>query len=97
MNWDELSGHQLKIYSTPWCSDCRRLKDRMTEHKVQFHEINIDSEPEAAEFLAKKTGHRAIPYVEIDEKWIIRGWHKEEPGRWQDSIFFSEIEAALNT
>ena len=95
MDWREISNHDINIYSTPWCSDCRRLKDRLIEHGVSFEEINIDDDANAADFLAKKTGHKAIPYIEIDKKWLIRGWHKEKSNRWDDRTFFEEIKIAL--
>ena len=96
MNWKEIVKHDIQVYSTPWCSDCRRLKDRLREEGVRYTEVNIDEDPKAAEYLVEKTGHKAIPYVEIDKKWLIRGWHKEKSNGWDDSTFFSEIEAVLN-
>ena len=95
MNWNEIAKHTIHVYSTPWCPDCRRLKDRLREYGVPYEEINIDEEPKAAEYLAEKTGHKAIPYIEIDKQWLIRGWHKEKSNRWDDLTFFSEVEAAL--
>ena len=95
MDWKTLSTYEIKIYSTPWCSDCRRLKQKFQDQNITFTEIDIDSNPEAADYLVKKTGHRAIPYIEINEQWIVRGWHKEIPNRWDDQIFFSEVENSV--
>ncbi len=95
MTWEDLKAHKVKVYSTPWCGDCRRLKTILAEHGVDFEEIDIDAKPEAADYLAKRTGHKAIPYAEIDDKVIVKGWHKDKPGRWDDTLFLEEIETGL--
>ena len=95
MNWSELAEHAVKVYHTPWCPDCRRLEQRFEDNGISFTTIDIDSDSTAADALVEKTGHRAIPYVEIDDRCIIRGWHKDLPGRWSDDTFFKEIEEGL--
>ena len=95
MSWKEIANLKLKIYSAPWCSDCRRLKKRLDECNVNYTEVDIDNNSAAIDYLVKKTGHKAIPYIEIGGKWMIRGWHKEKPSRWDDTTFFSEVEAAM--
>ena len=42
-----------------------------------------------------RAGHRAIPYVDVDGKALVKGWHKDHPGRWDESKFFADIAAAL--
>ena len=95
MNWEKLKALDLKIYSSPWCSDCKRLKGEFDKQGVPFVEVDIDADAKAADYLFEKTGKKAIPYIEINGTHIIRGWHKDAPGRWDDEIFFSEIAEAL--
>ncbi len=95
MSWQELSKHRLNVYTTPWCSDCRRFKDVLRKNNIEFNEIDIDADTKAAEYLSSKTGKKAIPYLEIDDKIMIRGWHKEASGRWDESIFFAEITPVI--
>ncbi len=96
MDWNELKNHTVKVYSTPWCGDCRRLKQLFSEKGLEFSEIDIDADSAAAEYLFGKTGKKAIPYIEIDDDCIIRGWHVELSSRWDDQVFFDEITSALN-
>ncbi len=95
MDWNELKDHAVKVYSTPWCGDCRRLKQLFSDKSVEFTEVDIDADQDAASDLFGKTGKKAIPYVEIDGEHLIRGWHVELPSRWEDQLFFDEINEAL--
>lgn len=95
MNWSELAKHSIKVFHTPWCPDCHRLDKIFADNGISYTEVDIDADPTAADYVVKNTGHRAIPYVEIDGKCIVRGWHKEAPGRWNEAIFFQEVEAKL--
>lgn len=95
MTWEQLTDHKLTIYSTPWCSDCRRLKQHLAGKPMTYTEIDIDADPEAAERLKQKTGRQAIPFVEIDDGEMIRGWHDEAPGRWDEATFLKEAKKAI--
>ena len=95
MTWDELKQHELVMYSTAWCGDCRRFKMQLARHGVTYREIDIDTEPDAAAYLQSKTGRTAIPFLEIDRKIMIRGWHAEKAGLWDDATFLAEVEQAL--
>ena len=41
----------VRIYSTSWCSDCRRAKQFLKERGVQFEEINVDESPDAEDLV----------------------------------------------
>ncbi|MBT3375974.1 MAG: glutaredoxin family protein [Lentisphaerae bacterium] len=95
MEWEQLTDHKLTIYSTPWCADCRRLKQHLTGKPITYTEIDIDADPAAAKRLQQKTGRQAIPFVEFDDGEMIRGWHAEAPGSWDESIFLKEAAEAI--
>lgn len=95
MTWKELVTHELVVYSTTWCPDCRRLEKVFDSNGVPYTEIDIDEDAAAAKRLRERTGRAAIPYVEIDGDHIIRGWHEERPGRWDDEVFLREVASAL--
>jgi mycoredoxin len=95
MDWQELRTHELTIYSTTWCPDCRRLKKHLDKQGLTYTEINIDADPEAAQRLQAATGRTAIPFVQIDSGPMVRGWHDDAPGRWDADVFLAEIETAL--
>jgi mycoredoxin len=42
----------------------------LTEHKIPFKDIDIETTPGAAEEVVKRTGKRAIPQFVIDGEWV---------------------------
>jgi mycoredoxin len=61
---------ELIVYSAYWCPDCRVAKRFLTEHKIPFKDIDIETTPGAAEEVVKRTGKRAIPQFVIDGEWV---------------------------
>jgi glutaredoxin len=90
-----LAGHQLEVYTATWCPDCRRLDRWLAEHGVAHAKIDIDHVDGAAEKLEEETGKRGVPYVLIDGKKWVRGYHKELPARFDPRLFVAELAAAL--
>jgi len=95
MTWEELNTHDLAVYSTSWCSDCRRLEQYLAKENISYRDIDIDKDEEAAKHLQEKTNRTAIPFVEIDGNHMVRGWHAEKPGKWDAELFLKEVEEAL--
>ena len=61
----------INLYSTPWCSDCRRTKLFLSERGIRFREVNIDESPEAeALVLRVNHGRRKVPTLEIDGRYF---------------------------
>lgn len=54
----------LTMYSTPWCGYCQRLKSQLTREGIAFSEIDIEQNPEAAEFvMSVNGGNQTVPTV----------------------------------
>lgn len=52
----------LTIYSTPWCGYCRRLKGQLEREGIDFVEVDIEEEPDAAEIvMAVNHGTQTVP------------------------------------
>ena len=58
------------VYCAPWCPDCRQAKRFLERFKIPYREIDIESEPGAAEEVIRQTGKRAIPQFVIDGEWV---------------------------
>jgi mycoredoxin len=56
------SPSTLTIYSTPWCGYCRRLKGQLERDGIDFVEVDIVEEPDAAEVvMAVNHGNQTVP------------------------------------
>ena len=54
----------LTMYSTPWCGYCRRLKSQMEREGIAYREVDIEQEPEAADYvMSVNGGNQTVPTV----------------------------------
>ncbi len=67
---------KIKVYTTPACVYCRILKDFLKERGVEFEEVDVSMDREAAREMIEKSGHMGVPQIEINGK-IIVGFEKE--------------------
>jgi glutaredoxin 3 len=61
----------IKVYSTPTCPWCHRLKDYLKEKKVEFTDYDVSKDITARNEMIQKTGELGVPQIDIDGKMII--------------------------
>jgi mycoredoxin len=50
------------MYTTSWCGYCVRLKRLMQDAGIDFAEVNIETDPKAADLvMAANGGNRTVP------------------------------------
>jgi mycoredoxin len=50
------------MYTTPWCGYCRRLKSQLAREGIELTEVDIEREPDAAEFvMTVNGGYQTVP------------------------------------
>ncbi|MFR9801865.1 mycoredoxin [Pseudonocardia sp. RS010] len=55
---------QLTMYSTTWCGFCRRLKLQLDEAGIEYREIDIERNPDAARFVeGVNGGNQTVPTI----------------------------------
>mgnify|MGYP001189407766 FL=1 len=60
------------VYGADWCSDCRRAKQFMDEHNIQFEWIDIEVNEEARETVKKiNNGRRIIPTIIFQDGSVL--------------------------
>jgi len=94
---DFLNGHELAVYSSHGCPDCTRLDHWMKTRAVKHEKVYIDDVPGAAEKLEEETGKQAVPFVLVNGRAWVRGYHKEVRGRFDEKLFLEELKAVLAT
>ncbi|GAB4366055.1 MAG: glutaredoxin family protein [Deltaproteobacteria bacterium] len=66
-------GKRIRIYTTPWCPDCRAAKKFLAEKGLAYEEIDIEQNPDAAETVMKlNDGMKKVPTLDI-EGTIVSG------------------------
>ena len=52
----------VTMYTTVWCGYCQRLKAQMTREGIEFTEVDIEHDPEAAAFVESVNGgNQTVP------------------------------------
>jgi glutaredoxin-like YruB-family protein len=68
---------KVKIYSTPTCPYCNAAKEFLTEEGIEFENIDVSQDKEAAEEMVKKSGQMGVPVIIINDEVIV-GFDKEK-------------------
>lgn len=54
----------VTVYSTTWCGYCMRLKKMLDREGIDYAEVNIEEDPEAADLVMRVNGgNRTVPTV----------------------------------
>lgn len=62
---------EITIYTTPFCGDCRRAKQFLSERGITFAEVNIlENEEAAARVIQVNNGKRKVPTIEVDGRYF---------------------------
>ncbi len=57
----------LKLYTTTRCSDCTVAKTLLHKLSIPFEEINIETDPAAADYVMRLNGgRRSVPTLVVD-------------------------------
>ncbi|MFH1682967.1 MAG: glutaredoxin domain-containing protein [Candidatus Woesearchaeota archaeon] len=66
---------KIKVYTTKTCPYCIMAKDYLREKGVEFEEVDVAADREAAKAMIEKSGQMGVPQIEINDK-IIVGFNK---------------------
>jgi len=91
---DQIAGLDLQVFSAAWCPDCRRLDRWLQENAVPHAKVDLEQVPGAAERLERETGKRAIPFILVNGRQWVRGYHRELPSRFDSELLLKELLAA---
>ncbi|HSM23424.1 MAG TPA: FAD-dependent oxidoreductase [Anaerolineaceae bacterium] len=62
----------IVIYSTTWCSDCKRAKKFFGEQRIPYTNIDIEENPEYIEIVEKiNDGRRSVPTIVFPDGTIL--------------------------
>ncbi len=66
----------VKIYSTPTCPWCIRVKQFLKDNNIVFEDYDVASDRSKADEMVTKSGQMGVPVIDIEGE-IIVGFDKE--------------------
>ena len=74
----------VKVYSTNFCPYCKMAKSFLKDKNVEFEEVNVQEDKQAAKEMIEKTGQVGVPVIEINGKFVI-GFDREQIEKFLDT------------
>ena len=65
----------LTVYSKNNCPFCEQAKHLLTTKNIEFKVVNIDTDPDAREWLIGQ-GHRTAPQLYLGEQLFVEGGYQ---------------------
>lgn len=62
---------EVKIYSTPTCPYCVRVKEYLRQKNIDFQNIDVASDSAAVEEMVRLTGQMGVPVIVIDGTPVV--------------------------
>jgi thioredoxin reductase (NADPH) len=74
---------EITLYGAPWCPDCKRSKQFLAEHRVDYKWVDIDRDPEGLAFVERlQSGGRTIPTIVFGEgNYLVDPSNEELAGK----------------
>jgi len=66
----------VKVYSTPTCPWCIRVKQFLKDNNIAFEDYDVGSDQVKADEMTAKSGQMGVPVIDIEGE-IIVGFDKE--------------------
>jgi glutaredoxin-like YruB-family protein len=67
---------EVKVYSTPTCPWCMRVKQFLAGNNIPFENFDVSSDQQKEQEMIQKSGQMGVPVVDIAGE-IIVGFDKE--------------------
>ncbi len=61
----------VKVYSTPTCPWCTVAKNYLKSKNIQYEDLDVSRDRDAAAEMVRKSGQRGVPVIEINGKIIV--------------------------
>ena len=65
-----MTDEDYTVYWQPGCTSCLKAKEFLTRHGIHYHSVNVHTEPDALDHLAR-IGVRSVPVVERGDAFVM--------------------------
>lgn len=62
---------KVKVYSTPTCPWCHTVKQFLSDHGIEFEDVNVAEDQEQAKEMIEKSGQMGVPVIEAGGEVIV--------------------------
>lgn len=62
---------KVTVYTTPTCAFCHAVKEWLGQKQVDFEEIDVSQNQQAAQDMVQKTGQMGVPVTFIDDTFVV--------------------------
>jgi len=62
---------RVTVYSTPSCSWCNTLKTHLKKNGIQFTDVDVSKDQNAAENMVRRSGQQGVPQTDISGEMIV--------------------------
>lgn len=62
---------EVKVYTTPSCPYCQRVKSFLEEKNIEYSEIDVAQDAQKRQEVVEKTGQLGIPVTQIGDEFIV--------------------------
>ena len=72
---------QVKVYSTPTCPWCKKVKQLLDDNKIVYQNIDVASDKAGREEMINKTGELSVPVIDVDGEISVgydENWLKQK-------------------
>lgn len=66
-----MKKHNVKVYSTTTCPYCVMAKDYFKENGIEFKDVDVGRDREAAKEMIEKSGQMGVPVIDIDGNILV--------------------------
>ena len=61
----------VTIYTTSTCGYCKMAKEFFKTNKIEYKEVNVEQDPNAAQEVITKSGQMGVPVIDVDGQIIV--------------------------
>ncbi len=61
----------VKVYSTPTCPWCIKVKEFLIENKIKFEDLDVSKNEDIAKESVEKSGQMGVPVIDVNGKITV--------------------------
>ena len=66
-----MTDKQVKVYSTPTCPWCKRIKQFLDANGIKYQDLNVAQDKTARDEMINITHQMSVPTIAIDGEFVI--------------------------